>query len=321
MALINCPECSKRISDQSVTCPSCGFPTARAIPPPLPQTNHDNNNSLVDSRQKQKNSGGSGTTIFLFIIIIAIGYLLVNNYDNYTEKASQYSEEHSEPYEESSQVEDSLFDSELTQIPMLLSGTGEDGRYFLISHFTSYGLDDIEYVRRGSESDAYGQMQIDCTNHEIRKSSSENFKGLPSAHLGDWYTPTSDWTDQDIVNFICKKQSVPKQPQFNTERNAAEEPVSTSETFVSIPMSDSFENGRYFLTSHTTENGIENIEYIREGNESTSYAKMEIRCADNQIRKYSADNANALQSADMGDWITTTPDWTDQDIVNFICGM
>jgi len=41
-----------------------------------------------------------------------------------------------------------------------------------------------------------------------------------------------------------------------------------------IPMSDSNENGRYFLTSHTTENGVENIEYIRKGNESDAYGKM-----------------------------------------------
>ena len=210
MALISCTECSKSVSDQSVSCPNCGFPTPKPetfnshVPPPLQQVDYDNNNSLAGSRQRQKNSGCSGATIFLLIIIIAIGYWLINSYDNYTEKASQYSEEQSEPHEESSQVEDSLFDSELTQIPMLLSGSGEDGRYFLISHFTSYDLEHIEYVRRGNESDAYGQMQINCTSHEIRKSSSENFKALPSADLGDWYTPTPDWTDQDIVNFICK---------------------------------------------------------------------------------------------------------------------
>nr|WP_181717023.1 hypothetical protein [Psychrobacter sp.]QJS05597.1 hypothetical protein [Psychrobacter sp.] len=87
----------------------------------------------------------------------------------------------------------------------------------------------------------------------------------------------------------------------------------------SIPMSDSFENGRYFLISHITESGLENIEYMRKGNDNISYGKMEIRCSDNQIRKYSADNADALQSANMGDWITPSPDWTDQDIVNFIC--
>lgn len=86
-----------------------------------------------------------------------------------------------------------------------------------------------------------------------------------------------------------------------------------------IPMSDSFENGRYFLISHITESGLENVEYMRKSNDNISYGKMEIRCSDNQIRKYSADNADALQSANMGDWITPSPDWTDQDIVNFIC--
>ena len=46
----------------------------------------------------------------------------MNSYDNYTEKVKQYSEEPSETHEEPLQVENSLFDSELTQIPMLLSG-------------------------------------------------------------------------------------------------------------------------------------------------------------------------------------------------------
>ena len=86
-----------------------------------------------------------------------------------------------------------------------------------------------------------------------------------------------------------------------------------------IPMSDLFENGRYFLMSHTTDNGIEDIEYMRKGNDNTSYARMQIRCSNNEIKKYSADNTDALKLANMGDWITPTPDWTDQDIVNFIC--
>ncbi len=214
MALISCPECSKSVSDQSVSCPNCGFPTPKSetlnshVPPPLPQMNYNNSNSLAGNRKRQKNSGCSGATIFLIIIIIAIGYWLMDSYDSYTEKARQYNEDQSEPSEESYEVEESLLDSELTQIPMLLSGSGEDGRYFLISHSTSYELEHIDYVRRGKESDAYGQMQINCTNHEIRKSSSESFKALASADLGDWYTPTPDWTDQDIVNFICPTKTV-----------------------------------------------------------------------------------------------------------------
>jgi hypothetical protein len=88
---------------------------------------------------------------------------------------------------------------------MLLSGSGENGRYFLISHFKSYEIENIKYVRRGKESDAYGEMQIDCPKNEIRKSSSESLGALQSSDLGDWYTPTPDWTDKDIVNFICSK--------------------------------------------------------------------------------------------------------------------
>lgn len=30
MALINCPECSHRISDQSISCPKCGFANSEA---------------------------------------------------------------------------------------------------------------------------------------------------------------------------------------------------------------------------------------------------------------------------------------------------
>lgn len=204
MALINCPECSKSISDQSTACPSCGFPTSKALPPPLPQSDRDNSNSLRSSPQRQSNSGCSGATIFLLVIVVAIGYWLVSSYNSYTERVEQYSEEQSDFHEESPQVQESVFDSPLEQIPMLLSGSSEDGRYFLISHFASYGIENVKYARRGNESDAYGEMQIDCSNNTIRKTSSDNLKGLEVADLGDWYTPTPDWTDQDIVNFICK---------------------------------------------------------------------------------------------------------------------
>lgn len=228
MALISCPECSKSVSDQSVSCPNCGFPTPKSetfnshVLPPLSKKNYNNSNSVAGNRKRQKNSGCSGVTIFLLIIIIAIGYWLMDSYDSYTEKARQYSEEQSEP----SEVEESLLDSELTQIPMLLSGSGENGRYFLISHFTSYGIENVKYARRGNESDAYGEMQIDCANNKIRKTSSDNLEALISADLGDWYTPTPDWTDQDIVNFICSTKRVVSK---NTEHHEVVEKVVTLE--------------------------------------------------------------------------------------------
>ncbi|MGO2364282.1 MAG: hypothetical protein ACTH5O_08435 [Psychrobacter sp.] len=218
MALINCPECSKRISDQSTACPSCGFPT--------PSEQIDDNNSPASSGQRQKNSGCSGATIFLLIIIVAIGYWLVSSYNSYTERVEEYREGQSEFHEESPQIEESVFDTPLEKIPMLLSGSSEDGRYFLISHFASHGIENVKYARRGNESDAYGEMQIDCSNNTIRKTSSDNLKALEVADLGDWYTPTPDWTDQDIVNFIC---SIKRVASKNIEHHEVVEKVVTLE--------------------------------------------------------------------------------------------
>lgn len=97
------------------------------------------------------------------------------------------------------------------------------------------------------------------------------------------------------------------------------EETNTEAEFISIPMSDSNENGRYFLTSHTTEDGIENVEYIRRGNENDAYGKMQIKCSNNEMRKNSTDSPESLVAMDLGDWYTPTPDWTDKDIFNFIC--
>ena len=188
MALINCPECSKSVSDQSNSCPNCGFPIAKLspfknVPPPLPREEPVDNRSdlLVNNHQvrkpKKKTKHSKIPDFFAGLFIIFLLYQLATCSDD------EY--------------------SELTQIPMLLSGSGEDGRYFLISHFASYGLENIKYVRRGNESDAYGQMQLNCPDNEIRKSSSESLEALNSADWGDWNTPTPDWTDKDIFNFIC----------------------------------------------------------------------------------------------------------------------
>lgn len=113
--------------------------------------------------------------------------------------------------------------------------------------------------------------------------------------------PTREPSDNNNVALEVEEESTP-----NTEPTP-------------IPMSDTHENGRYFLTSHTTKDGVENVEYIRKGNESDAYGIMQIKCSDNQIRKNSTDNPEVLQSLDLGDWYTPTPDWTDKDIFNFIC--
>lgn len=81
MALINCPECSKSISDQSAFCINCGFPinkgpTPKAVPPTIPIANNTNNEAkLVDKkpqviRPQRKDSFSSRNLILLAIVII-----------------------------------------------------------------------------------------------------------------------------------------------------------------------------------------------------------------------------------------------------------
>ncbi|WP_201527420.1 NINE protein [Psychrobacter frigidicola] len=57
--LIKCPECSESISNQSVSCNNCGFPIVKpapfkAVPPPLPTKNHT---TIVRVNRSRKSKG------------------------------------------------------------------------------------------------------------------------------------------------------------------------------------------------------------------------------------------------------------------------
>lgn len=41
MALINCPECSHSISDQSVSCTNCGFPILKTVSKDIPLSSEE----------------------------------------------------------------------------------------------------------------------------------------------------------------------------------------------------------------------------------------------------------------------------------------
>lgn len=64
--LIKCPECSESISNQSISCNSCGLPIAKplpykAVPPPLSTTNHT---TIVHINRKSK---GFAALLALFL--------------------------------------------------------------------------------------------------------------------------------------------------------------------------------------------------------------------------------------------------------------
>ena len=57
--LMKCPECSESISNQSTSCANCGFPIAKpapfkAVPPPLPTQNHT---TIVRVNSSRKSKG------------------------------------------------------------------------------------------------------------------------------------------------------------------------------------------------------------------------------------------------------------------------
>lgn len=79
MALINCPECSKEISDKVKACPHCGYPMeapteagvkAEPIPQPLEKT------SIKLENSKKKTIVIVSLAIFAVVAVIAIGFFI-----------------------------------------------------------------------------------------------------------------------------------------------------------------------------------------------------------------------------------------------------
>lgn len=64
---IQCPECTESISNQSDSCNNCGFPIARAVPQPLPTKNHTTI-VRVNSSRKSK-----GVAILLALFLGGLG--------------------------------------------------------------------------------------------------------------------------------------------------------------------------------------------------------------------------------------------------------
>ena len=77
MALINCPECSKSVSDQSISCPNCGFPIAKietihnSVQPSLPR-----GNIITNEAQSSQLKKGYKQASFTEVIIVLVGTLI-----------------------------------------------------------------------------------------------------------------------------------------------------------------------------------------------------------------------------------------------------
>lgn len=84
MALINCPECNKEVSDKALNCPNCGNPITEV------------ESYNVNNYETKSNSGGGCLkNILVAIIIIIVGVTLVNLFTDDKGSTSNVSE-HSE---------------------------------------------------------------------------------------------------------------------------------------------------------------------------------------------------------------------------------
>lgn len=257
MALIYCPECAHQVSDQSNTCPNCGYPIAQrrqvhqqpnSTLPPLPS-------ALPKPRQNNTAYLMAGFGIGIFLVALLFAYVLnrKNDGNSNTTAATKTVAPKQATYQ--SQVNPDT--SGLVPIPMLLAGNGEDGRYFLIAHRQQDGIDEIDYVRTRNEAISdqtvtYGRMQLKCGANKIRSNSSDQLEHLDTIDLGKWYTPTPDWTNKDIYNFICNRKTVKNTETATTvEQSTAENNNDQTEA---APLEDAssskdYEQNQYQVTS------------------------------------------------------------------------
>ena len=73
MALINCHECEKEISDSAASCPGCGAPVAKSVPKKGEYIAYTDQESSVMLSKKKKTSH----LLHLFLSMITFGFWLV----------------------------------------------------------------------------------------------------------------------------------------------------------------------------------------------------------------------------------------------------
>ena len=203
---IICFKCKSEIEDKFSFCPHCG---GEILKSPFKQ-------ELPKPKEESKSIGWLGYLILFSIFFFT--YAVVTKEDPIPVDEEQLSTTISQNLPNQVTEVDPIVD-ELTldaapasgekgsgmRITIPMQSYGEENRYFLTSHHKVGELHTITYTRVGNESDVFGKMEINCSKNKIRKTSTEDpfYLTSPDLDLGDWYTPTPDWTDNDIYNFIC----------------------------------------------------------------------------------------------------------------------
>lgn len=194
MTVMYCPSCHKKVQSSFAKCPYCAMSFIKESALEIKSSQ----GSLILSKVKKITVISLSILGVLFILFIVWA---TNSTPSFTPSSTSTSEEYTNQNEEAEP--EPYLEKEQSEIAIPMSDEHENNRYFLLSRTSEGNIERIIYLRKGTEYDVYGKMEINCRENKIRKASTEDQTSLDSLDIGDWYTPTPDWTDNDIVSFIC----------------------------------------------------------------------------------------------------------------------
>ena len=200
MTITYCPSCHKQIQSTFAGCPYCHKPLVKENF--MPHKHPKKSSVFNDLKKYLLISLGIAVALFLLFFIWAI-----NSTPSYTPSSTSTAISSESSVETATNSEPDI-ESQTTETAIPMSSEHENNRYFLLSHTSKGNIEKVTYVRKGKGSDeydvdVYGVMEINCRKNKIRKYSTESFEELNSPHFSDWVTPYPEWTDNDIVTFIC----------------------------------------------------------------------------------------------------------------------
>ena len=150
MALINCSECKREISDKATSCPYCGCPTNQMNGVVSESHNINLNtegvNVTVVKKKEKKNTRNYKKSLLVLIalmLVLAIGYLIVNQIKE-QQKEREY-QEYKEQWVEISEKAIQEFDNTMNEAFIAMDGI--NGEFENCYKSPKYYVYDVEFER------------------------------------------------------------------------------------------------------------------------------------------------------------------------------
>ena len=179
--LVDCTKCKKEINVSDKKCVYCGIDTPSKE---MLELLFDERNGKYYFNKLKMIKTTSISIIAIVCLCLAVKYILV-------------------PIIADVNID---IDNDVVQKPSIpMTDAHENGRYFLHQRNENNGITTIIYERVGNETNVFGEMEINCKKNRYRKVG-ESTTGLENLTRYDakWIKPDQGWTDQDIVEYICK---------------------------------------------------------------------------------------------------------------------